>query len=83
MGVAPKILDGIAKTVKGLFDIRAPVFPIKAILESLPLGRLFQRGAGGGKIKGTVFVKPVQKGQVFPFELIPEDKDRDKKVAGR
>ena len=46
MGVAPKILDGIAKTVKGLFDIRAPVFPIEAVLEGLPLERIFQLGTG-------------------------------------
>lgn len=83
MGVASKILDGIAKAVKGLFDIRTPIFLIEIVLEGLPAGGIFQRGTGGGKIKGAFFVKPVQQGQVFPFEFIPEDKDGDKKVSGR
>ena len=83
MGVASKILDGVAKAVKGLFDIRAPVFLIETVLEGLPVGGIFQRGTGGGKSKGAFFVKLVQQCQVFPFEFIPEDKDRDKKVTGR
>ena len=52
MGVAPKILDGIAKTVKGLFDIRAPVFPIKAILERLSLKACHWEGSSKGAQEG-------------------------------
>ena len=37
MGIFTKILDGIAKAVKGFFDIRTPVFCVKGITERVPL----------------------------------------------
>lgn len=36
MGIAPKVFNGIAKSVKSLFYVRAPVFAIKGIFEILP-----------------------------------------------
>ena len=37
MCVTAKIFDSITKTIKGLFDIRTPVFLIERIFEFLPL----------------------------------------------
>ena len=36
VGIAPKIFDGISKTVEGLFNIRTPVFLIEGVFISIP-----------------------------------------------
>lgn len=36
MGIAPQIFDGVTKAVEGLFDVRAPVFPVKIVFKSFP-----------------------------------------------
>ena len=82
MCVAPKILNGIAKTVKGLFDVRTPVFFIKSVFPILKGTGILQTAAGGRKGKGAVFIQPGKAGHVFSLEFIPEDFDRDKELTG-
>ena len=81
VGVAPQILDGIAETMKGFFDVRAPVLFIKPVFERFLGGRIAQGFAGGREKKFPLPVQGIQKGEVFPFELIPENPDRDKKLT--
>ena len=35
VGIASQIFDGVTKPVEGLFDIRAPVFPVKIVVGCL------------------------------------------------
>ena len=83
MGIASQILDGIAKTVKCLFDVRTPVLPVKMVFESCPFTGIPQCFAGSGKRKLLLLMQRIQKGEIFPLELIPEDFDRDEKLSGR
>ena len=36
VGIASQIFDGVTKPVEGLFDVRAPVFPVKIVFKSFP-----------------------------------------------
>ena len=36
MCIPPQIFDGVTKPVEGLFDVRAPVFPVKIVFKSFP-----------------------------------------------
>lgn len=83
MGVASEILNGIAKAVKGLLDVRTPVFFIEPVFPFPEAAAILKMDAGGRKDKGTVFMETGKACQVFPFELVPEDLDRDKESAGR
>src|SRR5699024_4517366 len=40
MGIPAQIFDGIAEAVKGFFDVRAPVFFIKAVFQFLPASEI-------------------------------------------
>lgn len=82
VGVAPKIFDGIAKPVKSLFDIRAPVFAIQAVFETLPFHGILQGLTGGRKHKLFLTVEAVQESEIFALEFIPKDIDRKKKGRG-
>lgn len=82
MGVTAKVLDGIAKSVKGLFDVRAPVFLIKTVLESPPFTRKPQCFAGRRENKFSLLIQSTQKRKIFPFELLSEDSDREEKLCG-
>ena len=42
MCIPPQIFDGVTKTVKGLFDVRAPVFPVMAVFKFVPGAGLLQ-----------------------------------------
>lgn len=81
MGVTAKVLNGIAKSMKSLFDIRAPVFPIKTVFESLPFPGKLQCFTGSRENKFSLLVQSIQKRKIFPFELISKDSDRDKKLC--
>ena len=81
MGVTAKVLNGIAKSMKSLFDIRAPVFPIKTVFESLPFPGKLQCFTGSRENKFSLLVQSIQKRKIFPFELISKDSDRDKKFC--
>lgn len=83
MGVTPEIFNGIAESVKGFFDIRAPVFFVKVGFPFPERERIPQMGAGGRKPKGTAFIKRGEAVQELPFEFIPENPDRDKELRGR
>ena len=70
MGVASKVFHGIAKTVKGFLDIRAPVLFIKCIVPFLPYRRILPVFTGGRKSKGTILVQRLQESQIFALELV-------------
>ena len=36
VGIASQIFDGVTKPVEALFDVRAPVFPVKIVFKSFP-----------------------------------------------
>lgn len=82
MCVAPKILNGIAKAIKSLFDVRTPVLLIKSVFPFLKGAGILQAAAGGRKGKEAVFIQPGKAGHVFSPEFIPEDSDRDKELTG-
>ena len=82
VSVTAKVFDGIAKAVKSLFDVRAPVFPIKVVFECLPDAGILQGAEGGRKNKLPLLVAGVQEGKIFSLKLIPEYSDRDKKFGG-
>lgn len=82
VGITSQILDGIAKPMKGFLDIGAPVLFIKMVLPFLPVIRIPQLFTGRRKNKGAAFVKGREKGHIFTFELIPQDRHRDKKFTG-
>lgn len=83
VGIAPKIFNGISKTVKGLLNVGAPVFFIKLIFPFFPVKGIAQLLTGRGKGKGTAFVKGRKKRHIFALELIPQDCHRNKKFTGR
>lgn len=83
MCVTSQIFDGIAKPVKRLFDIRAPVFVIQAVFETLPFPGILQGIAGRRKHQLSLLIEKFQKGEIFSFEFIPKDIDRNKKGRGR
>ena len=80
MCIPSKILNRIAKSIKGLFDIRAPVLPVKGVFEFLPAAGFLQCPAGGRKNKFLLLVQSIQEGKVLALELIPEYRDRDEEV---
>lgn len=80
MCVSPKILDGIAKTVKGFLYVRAPVHGIQAVLEILPFIGIAEGFAGRGKSKPFFPIQGIQHGKIFSPELIPQHRDGDEKV---
>lgn len=73
MRVTPKLFDGIAKPVKRLFDIRAPVFVIQAVFETLPFPGILQGMTGRRENKLFLLVEGIQEGEIFSFEFIPKD----------
>lgn len=79
MRVTPQIFDGVTKTVKSLFDIRAPVLFVKLVLEFFPFIGITQSLAGCRKIKFPGFVIPIQECHILSFKLITEFEYRDKK----
>ena len=42
VGIPSQIFDGVTKAVEGLFDVRAPVFPVKAVFKFVPGAGLLQ-----------------------------------------
>lgn len=82
MCVAPKILNGIAKAIKSLFDVRTPVLLIKSVFPFLKGMGILQTAAGGRKDKRTIFIQPGKTGHIFSPEFISEDSDRDKELTG-
>ena len=82
VGVTPQILNGVAKAVEGFFDVRAPVFLVKAVFEPFPDAGLLQCPAGRRKDKFALLVQSVQEGEILALELIPENPDRDEKFRG-
>jgi hypothetical protein len=69
MGISAGIFNGIAKAVKGLFDVRAPVLFIKAVKESCPFVRIQEPAAGFREAYLPVFIECPQPRKEFPFEL--------------
>ena len=57
MGVTFQVLNGVSEAVKGLFNVRAPFFFIKAVQKSFPGIRITQAFAGRGKYQGAAFIE--------------------------
>ena len=36
VGIAAEVVDGVAETVEGLLDVRAPVLMVEGVAESIP-----------------------------------------------
>ena len=83
MCIPSQIFNRIAKSVKGLFDVRTPVLPVKTFFEDFPFKGILQCFAGSGKHKLLLLMQRIQEGEIFPLEFIPEDFDRDEKLCGR
>ena len=81
MCVSAKVFDGVAKSVEGFLDVRAPVFLIKTVLPFVPLIRILKVFAGSGKRKRSTFVVGIQVSKVFSLELITQDFYRNEKPA--
>lgn len=73
MCVTAKVFNGIAKSVKGFLNVRAPVFFIKAVFPFFPVIRVRKVFTGRGKRKLSRFMVRMQTGKVFPPELITQD----------
>ena len=79
MGVSAKILDRIAKPIKGFLAVGTPFFMIKVITEARPFIGIPELFAGIGKYKQLFFIKRVQAGKIFSLKFITEDFGPDKK----
>ena len=53
VGIAPKIFDGISKTVEGLFNIRTLVFLIEGVFISIPTKERSLPGERRGNFQNT------------------------------
>ena len=80
MGVTAEIFDGVPKTVKGFFDVRAPVLTVKGIPEFRPMVRVAQFFTGGGKVQLPIPEEGLETREELAFELIPEGLHPDKEV---
>lgn len=81
VGIASQIFGGIAKTVEGLLDIRAPVLFVKAVLPLIETGRITQFSTGRSKNKGSAFVKGRKQRHIFALELVAQDFNGDKELS--
>ena len=81
MCIPAEILDGIAKSVEGFFDVRAPVLFVKGIAEFRPFIRISELFTGSGTCQGAAFVKGIEACEKFPFEFIPQDFNPDKEAV--
>lgn len=82
VSITSQVFDGIAKTVKGLFDVRTPVFFVKAVFPFVPVIRMPQRFTGRRKYKRAAFVKRRKQCHKFALEFIPHNSHRNKKTTG-
>lgn len=69
MCVAPKILNGIAEAVKGLFYVGAPVFFIKLIFPFPEAVVIFKMAAGRRKTREPFSYSPERQAMYFPLNL--------------
>ncbi len=83
MCISSQIFHGVAKTVEGLFYVWAPVFQVKAVTEFRPVIGVTQFFAGRRKTEFLGFIKFIESREIFPFKLVTEYPDRDKKAPGR
>ena len=83
VSIAPEIFNGIAKAVKGLLYVGTPVLFVKQVLPLFPEGRILKLFTGGRKCKRAALIQGSQMCHEFPFKLIPQNSDWDKKTAGR
>lgn len=81
MGISSKILNRIAKTIEGLFEIRAPFLSIKEAAELRPFIGIPKTVTGSGKGQAAVFVKRIEPGKKFSLEFIPEDFHGEKEAV--
>lgn len=80
MGVSAKILDRIAKPIKGFLAVGTPFLMIKVITETRPFIGIPELFTGSGKYKQLFFIKRVQASKIFSLKFITEDFGPDKKI---
>ena len=81
MGISSKILNRIAKTIEGLFEIRAPFLSIKEAAELRPFIGIPKMATGSGEGQAAVFVKRIEPCKKFSPEFIPEDFHGEKEAV--
>ena len=79
MCIPSKVFNGIAKSVKSLFYVRAPVFVIKVIFELLPFIGITEFFTGRRENDLSFLVHGIQQGKIFPFKLVPQYPNRNEK----
>ena len=72
MSIPAKVFNGIAEPVEGFFYVWTPVLLIKGIAERRPFIRIAEFFTGRGNVQSAVFIKRIQAGKIFPFELVTE-----------
>lgn len=80
MCISAEVFDGVAETIEGLFDERAPVFEVKAVAERLPLKRVGELPAGIRKRETAGVVSIVKRSEELSLKLIAKNIDRDKEL---
>ena len=75
VGITAEIVDGIAETIEGLFDERAPVLKIELIDKTLP-GDIIQEIIRQRQNAGIM--KSLEMKEELSSELARQDFDRDK-----
>lgn len=81
MRVSAKILDGIAETVKGLFDVRSPLNAVKAVTKRVPTLRRSNIAAGRRKAKRAGVIKLLEGVEEFAAKESGKHLNRDKEIA--
>lgn len=79
VGITSKILDGIAKAVKGFLNIGTPVHFIEFVFPFFLVTGITQLFTGRRKSEGTFFVKRRKVCDIFPFKFVPQYFCADKK----
>lgn len=70
VSISSQIINGVAKTVEGLLDKRAPILLIKGILKGIPGDRILE---GLRKGKDSFGKQRVERRKKFSTELIVSD----------
>lgn len=81
MGIAPKVFHGIAKSVKSLFYVRAPVLAIKGVFELLPSIGITEPFTGRGEGEQPFLVHGIKQGKIFALKLIAQYPNRNEKLV--
>ena len=80
MGIAAKVVYGIAETVKSLFDIGTPVLTVKRIPERYPVGVRSQGSAAVRQDEASRTVEVFKRSHKLALEHGTENPDGDQEI---